>query len=199
MSPFYSWASWLTLTFGNITGGAKGRDHQRHQTRFLAPVHGPCEVLCINQNSFVVGTKRSGLEGFRIFASISSEYCFFLRGTWLLPGMNRIKWSHANWPRTPDSRASLVAQMVKNLPAMQETQVQSLGQEDTWRREWPYFSILAWRLSMDWGVQQGTVYGITKESDTTKRLTFELSFPICKIPLDLVKHWVKPLHQFRAQ
>ena len=26
--------------------------------------------------------------------------------------------------------ASLVAQMVKNLPAMQETQVQSLGQED---------------------------------------------------------------------
>ena len=27
-------------------------------------------------------------------------------------------------------RASLVAQMVKNQPAMQETQVQSLGQED---------------------------------------------------------------------
>ena len=27
-------------------------------------------------------------------------------------------------------QASLVAQMVKNLPAMQETQVQSLGQED---------------------------------------------------------------------
>ena len=27
--------------------------------------------------------------------------------------------------------ASLVAQTVKNLPAMQETQVQSLGQEDT--------------------------------------------------------------------
>ena len=28
--------------------------------------------------------------------------------------------------------------MVKNLPAMQETQVQSLGQEDPppWRREW---------------------------------------------------------------
>ena len=28
-------------------------------------------------------------------------------------------------------RVSLVAQMVKNLPAMQETGVQSLGQEDT--------------------------------------------------------------------
>ena len=32
--------------------------------------------------------------------------------------------------------ASLVAQTVKNLPAMQETQVQSLGQKDPWRREW---------------------------------------------------------------
>ena len=31
--------------------------------------------------------------------------------------------------------ASLVAQMVKNLPAMQETWVQSLGREDPWRRE----------------------------------------------------------------
>ena len=34
-------------------------------------------------------------------------------------------------------RASLVAQTVKNLPAMQETWVPSLGQEDPWRREWP--------------------------------------------------------------
>ena len=32
--------------------------------------------------------------------------------------------------------ASLVAQMVKNLPAMWETQLQSLGWEETWRREW---------------------------------------------------------------
>ena len=35
------------------------------------------------------------------------------------------------------SWAFLVAQMIKNLPAMQETQVQSLGQEDLWRREGP--------------------------------------------------------------
>ena len=32
--------------------------------------------------------------------------------------------------------ASLAAQTLKNLPAMQETLVQSLGQEDPWRREW---------------------------------------------------------------
>ena len=33
-------------------------------------------------------------------------------------------------------RASLVAQLVKNLPAVQETQVRSLGWEDPWRRKW---------------------------------------------------------------
>ena len=33
-------------------------------------------------------------------------------------------------------RASLVAQMVKNPPAMQETQVRSLGQEDALEKEW---------------------------------------------------------------
>ena len=32
--------------------------------------------------------------------------------------------------------ASLVAQMIKNPPTMQETQIRSLGCEDTWRREW---------------------------------------------------------------
>ena len=33
-------------------------------------------------------------------------------------------------------RASLVAETVKNLPAKWETFIQSLGQEDAWRREW---------------------------------------------------------------
>ena len=37
--------------------------------------------------------------------------------------------------------------MVKNLPAMQETQVQSLGQEDLLEKEMaPHSSILAWRI-----------------------------------------------------
>ena len=31
---------------------------------------------------------------------------------------------------------SLVAQLVKNLPAMQETWARFLGQEDPWRRKW---------------------------------------------------------------
>ena len=40
-----------------------------------------------------------------------------------------------------------MAQTVKNLPAMQETQVQSLGQEDSLEKEMAtHSSILAWRI-----------------------------------------------------
>ena len=43
--------------------------------------------------------------------------------------------------------ASLVAQTIKNLPTMQETQVQSLGQEDPLVKGMvTHFRILAWRI-----------------------------------------------------
>ena len=44
--------------------------------------------------------------------------------------------------------ASLVAQMVKNLPAMQKTRVLSLGQEDHMEKEMATHSsiILAWEI-----------------------------------------------------
>ena len=43
--------------------------------------------------------------------------------------------------------ASLVAQMVKNLPATRETQVQYLGWEDPLEKEMATYShILAWRI-----------------------------------------------------
>ena len=49
--------------------------------------------------------------------------------------------------RGDHSWASLVAQMVKNLPAMQETWVKSLGQEDPLEKEMAtQFSILAWGI-----------------------------------------------------
>ena len=45
------------------------------------------------------------------------------------------------------SQASLMAQTVKNLPAMQETWVQSLGQEDPPEEVMAtHSSILAWRI-----------------------------------------------------
>ena len=59
--------------------------------------------------------------------------------------------------------ASLVAQTVKNLPAMQGTQVQSLGQEDSLEKGMAtHSSILARRDPIDRGVSWATVLGIAK-------------------------------------
>ena len=45
----------------------------------------------------------------------------------------------------------------------QELQVQSLGREDPLEKEMAtYSSILAWRIPMDRGACQATVYGVTK-------------------------------------
>ena len=57
--------------------------------------------------------------------------------------------------------ASLVAQMVKNLPAMQETWVQFLGQEEPLEKEMAiqYSSL---ENSMNRGAWQATVHGVTK-------------------------------------
>ena len=50
-------------------------------------------------------------------------------------------------PSLNPGQASLVAQLVTNLPAMQETQFQSLGQEDPLEKEMAiHSSILAWRI-----------------------------------------------------
>ena len=46
-------------------------------------------------------------------------------------------------------RSSLVAQVVESMPAMQETQVQSLGREDPLEKEMAaHSSILAWRIPL---------------------------------------------------
>ena len=48
---------------------------------------------------------------------------------------------------TVDTKASLVAQMVERLPAMQETWVRSLGQEDSLEKEIAtHSSTLAWKI-----------------------------------------------------
>ena len=53
--------------------------------------------------------------------------------------------------------------MVKNLPAIQETRVQFLGREDPLEKEMATSSnILAWRIPMDRGAWQGTVFGVAK-------------------------------------
>ena len=61
------------------------------------------------------------------------------------------------------SWASLVAQVEKNLPAMQETWVQSLGQEGPLEKGMTtHSSTLAWRIPMDRGAYQATVHSVAK-------------------------------------
>ena len=62
----------------------------------------------------------------------------------------------------------LGAQRARNPPAMQETWVQSLDQEDPLKEGMAtHSSILAWRIPMDRGAWWATVHRIT-ESDTTE-------------------------------
>ena len=67
--------------------------------------------------------------------------------------------------------SSLVAQLVKNLPAMQETWVRSLGWEDPLeKKKATHSSILAWRIPWTpWG---------HKELDMTERLSLSKSLKI---------------------
>ena len=59
--------------------------------------------------------------------------------------------------------AYLVAQMVKNLPAVQEAQVRSLGREDPLEKEMASHSrILAWRIP--WTEEPGGLQSMGSQS-----------------------------------
>ena len=66
--------------------------------------------------------------------------------------------------------------MVKNPPAMQETQIQSLGWEDPLEKGMAaHCSILAWRIP--WTEEPGGLQPMgRKELDTTEQLTLSLFF-----------------------
>ena len=71
------------------------------------------------------------------------------------------------------ARASLVAQLVKNPPAMQETWVQSQGWEDPREKEKAIHSnILAWQNSRDY-----TVHGVAKSQTQLSDLHFTFKQP----------------------
>ena len=77
----------------------------------------------------------------------------------------------------PFKRASLVTQTLKNLPAMQKTQVRSLAWEDLLEKEMAtHCSILAWKIPWTESLVSHSPWGL-KELDTTKRLTLSLLHP----------------------
>ena len=78
------------------------------------------------------------------------------------PGSGRSPGEGVGYP-LQNSWASLVTQMVKNLPAMLETWAQSLGWEDPLEEVMATHScILAQRIPMDRGAWQAIVHGVLK-------------------------------------
>ena len=79
----------------------------------------------------------------------------------------RLSDFHFHFTFNFSSGASLVAQSIKNLPAMQEIWVQFLGQEDPLEKEMVTLSsILAWRIP--WTEEPGGLQSMgSQESDTT--------------------------------
>ena len=75
--------------------------------------------------------------------------------------------------------ASLMAQMVKNPPAMQETWVQSLGWEDPLEEGMAtHCSVLAWRTPMDRGAWRAAVHGVAKSWTRLEQLSTAQHIPI---------------------
>ena len=80
----------------------------------------------------------------------------------LIPRVGRPNGEGIGYP-LQDSWASLVAQTVKNPPAMQETWVQSLGWDDFLEEGMAtHSSILVYRVPMDRGAWRAIVHGVTK-------------------------------------
>ena len=79
-----------------------------------------------------------------------------------IPGSGRSSGEGISYP-LQYSWPAMVAQMVKNLPTVQETWVQSLGWEDPQEESMAtHFRTLAWRTPMDRGAWQATVHGVLK-------------------------------------
>ena len=77
---------------------------------------------------------------------------------------------------SPGFQDTLVAQTVKNLPAMQETRVRSLGWEDPLeKRTATHSSILAWRIP--WKEEPGGLQSMGSQRVGTGRLTLLSRFP----------------------
>ena len=86
----------------------------------------------------------------------------------MIPGLGSSPGERIGYP-LQNYWASLVAQMVKNLPAVRETCVGSLGWEDPLEEGMATrSSTLAWRIPMDRGAWRATVHGGSKESDMTE-------------------------------
>ena len=80
----------------------------------------------------------------------------------MIPGLGRAPEEGTGYP-LQYSWASLVAQLVKNLPTVRETWIPSLHWEDSLEEGMATnSSILAWRIPMDRGAWRAIVHGVAK-------------------------------------
>ena len=119
-----------------------------------------------------------------------------------LPGEPHILLGYTCWPchilyllgmkHTQYVWASLVAQMIKNPPAMWEIWVQSLGWEDPLEEGLATHSgILAWRIPMGSGAWWATVHGVAK-SQTWLCFTQHMKQGLCLSPHQALRLPAKP-------
>ena len=95
----------------------------------------------------------------------------------MIPGLGRSPGEGIGYP-LQCSWASLVAQLVKNPPAMQETWVRSLGLEDPLEKgKATQSSILAWRNPMDKGAWWATLHAVAKSQTQLSGFHFHFGLP----------------------
>ena len=109
----------------------------------------------------VVENQRRGTFLVVQWLTLSSQCRSYIPSPGTLFYMPQLKIPHASMKTT--NTDSLVAQMVKNPPAMWETWVPSLGWEDLLEEGMAtYSSILVWRIPMDREAWWVTVHGVSK-------------------------------------
>ena len=81
-----------------------------------------------------------------------------------------------------------MAQKVKNLPAMQEIRVQSLGREDPLEKGMAtHSSILVWRIPWTEEPGRATVHGVTKSQTGLSKKGLSISIDL--VTLDISCKW----------
>ena len=125
----------------------------RHLTQF------PHQILL--NNAFYICETLESSKGFSS-SSAGKKSAFNARDPSQSPGLGRSPGGETDYP-LQRSWASLVAQMVKDLPAVQQTWVQSLSWEDPPKKGMATnSSIPAWRIPTDREAWRAIVHGVTK-------------------------------------
>ena len=107
--------------------------------------------------------------------TVISLYIFVAANEWKVCSSDPEQDSLFTW--THHSGNSLVAQIVKNLPAVQETQVRSLGREDPLETEMStHSSSLVWKIS--WAEELGVLQSIGLQRVGHNWVHMHTSYPI---------------------